>query len=419
MPPPGQGRSLAAFSGTAPPKGTEDAGSCGTFHYELPQPPRPRRAAALTTAAARFHWPPGARAPQTDRGNGRRAAPRETQDAPPDPPPAARRRPCRTSSGPAQRRPRPRPDWPRQTVRYINLYAPGGANDILSRLFCQAMTQITGQQFVVENRTGAGGTVGSDAIAKSRARWLHGRARRRRQPGHRALALPQPALRPGRDYSFITGLYRQPNILIVNNDVPARSVPEFIALLQANPGRYNYATGGAGTTPHLSAEMFKMMTGTEMPFVQYRGGAPALLDLMAGQVHVVFDNLAGPIGAVRDGKVRALAVTSPERSPVLPDLPALAEFLPGFDLTSWNGMIAPAGLPPAQVQRMAELAHRALARPELVRGYTENGATPWPAGPEDYATYARAQEPLMRQLVRLSGARRGSAAGGSTRGQRG
>jgi tripartite-type tricarboxylate transporter receptor subunit TctC len=150
-----------------------------------------------------------------------------------------------------------------------------------------------------------------------------------------------------------------------------------------------------------------MTTGTDMPFVQYRGGAPALVDLMAGQVQVIFDNLAGPIGAVRDGKVRALAVTSPERSPVLPDLPALAEFLPGFDLTSWNGLIAPAGLPPRMIRHMAELAHRALMSPDLAKTYTDNGATPWVVGPEAYAAYARAQEPLMRQLVRLSGASAG------------
>jgi tripartite-type tricarboxylate transporter receptor subunit TctC len=128
---------------------------------------------------------------------------------------------------------------------------------------------------------------------------------------------------------------------------------------------------------------------------------------MAGQVQVMFDNLAGPIGAIRDGKVRALAVTSPERSPVLPDLPALAEHLPDFDLTSWNGMIAPAGLPPALVLRMAGLAHRALQRPELIRSFTENGATPWAAGPEDYASYIRTQEPIMRRLVKLSGASAG------------
>jgi tripartite-type tricarboxylate transporter receptor subunit TctC len=269
------------------------------------------------------------------------------------------------------------------------------------------MTQITGQQFVVENRTGAGGTVGSDAIAKSRPDGytvgLGGVANLAIAPS----LFPTLPYDPMRDYSFITGLYRQPNILFINNEVPARSVPELIALLKANPGHYNYATGGAGTTPHLTAEMFKMMTGTDMPFVQYRGGAPALLDLMAGQVHVMVDNLAGPIGSIRDGKVRALAVTSPERSPVLPDLPALAEFLPGFDLTSWNGMIAPAGLPPALVQRMATLAHQALRRPELIRSFTENGATPWPAGPEDYASYIRTQEPIMRRLVKLSGASAG------------
>ena len=295
-------------------------------------------------------------------------------------------------------------DWPKQTVRYINLYAPGGANDILSRAWCQAMSQIAGQQFVVENRTGAGGTVGSDAIAKARPDGytvgLGGAANLAIAPS----LFPDLPYDPFRDYSFISGLYRQPNILVVNNALPARSVPELIALLQANPGRYHYATGGAGTTPHLSAELFKTTTGTDMPFVQYRGGAPALVDLMAGQVQVIFDNLAGPIGAVRDGKVRAQAVTSPERSPVLPELPALAEFLPGFDLTSWNGLIAPAGLPAAQIRRMAELSRRALASPELVKTYTGNGATPWTVGPEEFAAYARAQEPLMRRLVRLSGA---------------
>ncbi|WP_165838708.1 Bug family tripartite tricarboxylate transporter substrate binding protein [Roseicella frigidaeris] len=297
--------------------------------------------------------------------------------------------------------------WPGQVVHFINLYAPGGANDILSRAWCQAMAQLTGQQFVVENRTGAGGTVGSDAIAKSRPDGttvgLGGVANLAIAPS----LFPSLPYDPARDYSFISGLYRQPNILIVNNAVPARSVPELIALLKANPGRYNYATGGAGTTPHLTAELFKTRTGTEMPFVQYRGGAPALIDLMAGQVQVLFDNIAGPIGAVRDGKVRALAVASLERSPMLPDLPTLAEFLPGFELSSWNGLIAPAGLPPALVQRMAELSLKALASPELTRVYMENGATPWLIGAEEFATYARSQEPKMRELVRISGAAAG------------
>jgi tripartite-type tricarboxylate transporter receptor subunit TctC len=294
-------------------------------------------------------------------------------------------------------------DWPRQTVRFINLYAPGGANDILSRAFCQAMSTITGQQFVVENRTGAGGTVGSDAIAKARADGytvgLGGVANLAIAPS----VFPNLPYDPLRDYAHIHGLYLQPNVLFCRTDLPARTIPEFIALLKANPGKYNYATGGAGTTPHLSAELFKLRTGTDMPFVQYRGGAPALVDLLAGQVQVMMDNLAGPIGTIREGKVRALAVTSPQRTPAVPDVPTLAEFLPGFDLTSWNGLIAPAGLPPGMVARMAGLVRQALTTPEIARVYAEQGATPWLIGPEEFAAYARGQEPLMREIVQKAG----------------
>ena len=294
-------------------------------------------------------------------------------------------------------------DWPRQPVRFINLYAPGGANDILSRAFCQAMSTITGQQFVVENRTGAGGTVGSDAIAKARADGytvgLGGVANLAIAPS----VFPNLPYDPLRDYAHIHGLYLQPNVLFCRTDLPARTIPEFIALLKANPGKYNYATGGAGTTPHLSAELFKLRTGTDMPFVQYRGGAPALVDLLAGQVQVMMDNLAGPIGTIREGKVRALAVTSPQRTPAVPDVPTLAEFLPGFDLTSWNGLIAPAGLPPGMVARMAGLVRQALTTPEIARVYAEQGATPWLIGPEEFAAYARGQEPLMREIVQKAG----------------
>ena len=306
----------------------------------------------------------------------------------------------------AQGTPPGRPsDWPNQTVRFINLYAPGGATDIASRVWCHAMTQITGQQFVVESRVGAGGTVGTDAIAKSRP---DGYTLGLGSVATLAIApslFPSLPYDPVKDFTFISGLWRQPNILFVNNDLPVRTVPELIALLKANPGKYNYGTGGAGTTPHLSAEMFKMMTGTDMPFVQYRGGAPALLDLLAGRIQVMFDNISGPIATIRDGKARGLAVTSPQRSPAAPELPALADFLPGFDITSWGGVVGPAGFPPAQVRHMAVLAHRALASPELNRTYAESGATAWPLGPEDYASYARAQEVVMRRLVQASGAR--------------
>jgi tripartite-type tricarboxylate transporter receptor subunit TctC len=296
-------------------------------------------------------------------------------------------------------------DWPNQTVRYINLYAPGGATDLASRAYCQAMTAITGQNFVVENRAGAGGTVGTDAIAKARPDgYTIGL-------GSVATLAIAPSLFPSlpyhqdRDFTYISGLWRQPNLLFVNNDLPVRSVPELIALLRANPGKYTYATGGAGTTPHLCGEMFKTRAGVDMPVVTYRGGAPALIDLMAGRVQVMFDNFSGPIGAVREGKARGLAVSGPERSPAAPDLPTIADTLPGFDITSWNGVVAPAGLPQALVARMNVLTKAALQRPEVLRHYGENGATPWYLTPEEYRAYARAQEKELAVVVKASGAR--------------
>jgi len=296
-------------------------------------------------------------------------------------------------------------DWPTQTVRYINLYAPGGATDIASRAWCAAMSTVTGHQFVVENRSGAGGTVGTDAIAKSRPDGYTVGL------GSVATLAIAPSLyaslpyHPENDFTFISGLWRQPNLLMVSNDLPVRSVPELIDLLRKNPGRYHYAVGGAGTTPHLTGEMFKTMAQVEMPVVTYRGGAPALVDVLAGRVPILFDNFSGPIGAVREGKLRGLAVTSPERSPAAPELPALAEFLPGFDITSWNGVVGPAGIPPAMVMRMNALTKRALERPELLRTYTENGATPWWTTPEDFRTYRRVQAEKMAVLVKASGAR--------------
>ncbi|MBX9700042.1 MAG: tripartite tricarboxylate transporter substrate binding protein, partial [Acetobacteraceae bacterium] len=308
------------------------------------------------------------------------------------------------ASGLARAQPRA-VDWPTQTVRYINLYAPGGATDLASRAYCAAMTAITGVQFVVENRAGAGGTVGQDAIAKSRP---DGTTVGLGSVATLAIApsvFPNLPYHPENDFTFISGLWRQPNLLFVNNDLPARSVPELIDLLKRNPGKYSYGIGGIATTPHLCGEMFKTRTGVDMPVVTYRGGAPALIDLMAGRIQVMFDNFSGPIGAARDGKVRALAVSSPERSPSAPELPALAEFLPGFDITSWNGVVGPAGIPPAMVERMNALTRQALQRPEVIAHYGDNGATPWWTTPEDYKAYRAEQARILAEVVRTSGAR--------------
>ncbi len=295
--------------------------------------------------------------------------------------------------------------WPNQPVRYINLYAAGGATDIASRQWCQAMTAITGQQFIVENRAGAGGTVGTTAIARA-------------APDGYTIGLGSVAtlaIAPSlfaslqydaaKDFTPIGGLWRQPNLMAVNNDLPVRSVQELIDLLKRNPDRYSYATGGAGTTPHLCAEMFKTRAGVQLPFVSYRGGAPALVDVVAGRVQVLFDNFSGPIGAVKEGRLRGLAVTGTERNPAAPEIPLLADTLPGFDLTSWNGVVGPAGIPAEIVARMAELTQQALRHPDLIRGYHESGATPWILGPEDFATYRTRQAALLAPVVVASGAR--------------
>jgi tripartite-type tricarboxylate transporter receptor subunit TctC len=296
-------------------------------------------------------------------------------------------------------------DWPSQPVRYINPFPPGGATDTLSRLYCAKMSEIAGQQFVVENRSGSGGNVGVDAVAKSRPDGytigLGGIASHAIAPTLYA----RLAFDPARDFTFVSGLWRLPNILVVNNDLPARSVPELIALLRAEPGRYAYASSGAGTTPHLSGELLKRLAGVDVLHVPYRGGAPALLDLMAGRVHLMMDNIPGYLPAVRDGKVRALAVTGPRRSPAAPELPAMGEVLPGFEMTSWTCVCGPAGLPRAVVERLSALTRRALESPDLVRGYEDLGATPWWTTPEEIAAFRASEEARLAPLVRATGAR--------------
>lgn len=296
-------------------------------------------------------------------------------------------------------------DWPNQAVRYINLFPPGGATDVLSRIFCARMSEIAGQQFVVENRSGSGGVVGTDVIAKSRP---DGYTVGLSSIASQAIAptlysnLPYNA---ARDFTYISGLWQLPNLVVVNNDLPVRTVPELIALLRANPGRYAYGSSGAGTTPHLSGELLKQMAGVDVLHVPYRGGAPALLDLMGGRVHLIMDNIPGLLPSAREGKIRALAVTSAQRSPVVPDLPSMAEFLPGFEMTSWGALCGPAGLPQAIVERLSAFSRRALENSDLVRGYQDLGATPWWTTPGQLAAFRAQEEARLAPVIRASGAR--------------
>ncbi|NOG72264.1 tripartite tricarboxylate transporter substrate binding protein [Roseicella sp. DB1501] len=296
-------------------------------------------------------------------------------------------------------------DWPSQSVRYINPFPPGGATDTLSRLWCARMTEIAGQQFVVENRSGSGGNVGVDAVAKSRPDGytigMGGIASHAIAPTLYA-SLP---FDPVRDFTFVSGLWQLPNIAVINKDLPVRSVPELIALFKASPGKYAYGSSGMGTTPHLSGELLKQLAGVDILHVPYRGGAPALLDLMAGRVHLIMDNIPGYLPAVRDGKIRALAVTSPQRNPVVPDLPSMAEVVPGFQMTSWACVCGPAGMPRPAVERLSAYARQALESADLVRSYQDLGATPWWTTPEQLLDFRAREEARLAPLVRATGAR--------------
>lgn len=298
----------------------------------------------------------------------------------------------------------PGADWPNQPVRYINPFPPGGSTDILSRIFCQKMSEITGQQFVVENRGGGGGTVGVDAIAKSRndgyTVGLGGIASHAINP----TLQPSMPFDSTKDFTFVTGLWQLPNLLIVNNDLPANTVPEFLALLRANPGKYSFGSAGPGTTLHLSGALLAQLAKVDIQHVPYRGAGPAYPDLQAGRIHFMLDNIPGALGQARDGKVRALAVTSKARSPVVPDLPSLSEFLPGFDIVSWTCLCGPAGFPPAMVARMSEFSKRALENEELRRQYLQQGASPWWTTPEQIVAHRAAEQARLRPIIIASGA---------------
>ncbi len=295
--------------------------------------------------------------------------------------------------------------YPNRLVRYINPFPAGGATDTLSRILCQKLTEISGQQFIVENRGGSGGNVGMDVLAKSDPDGytvgLGGIATHAISPTLYA-KLPFDARN---DFTFITTMWALPNMLVVNLDVPAKTVQELIDLLKKNPGKYSYASAGSGTTLHLSGELFKMLAGVDMLHVPYRGGGPAMQDLLAGQVHMIFDNIPGALAQARPGKVRPIAVTTTKRSPAAPDVPTISETLVGFDIQSWTTLTGPAKLPPAIVSRLSELSKQALESEDLKAKFLEQGALAWWQSPADTLAYRDAEEARLAPIIRKSGAR--------------
>jgi tripartite-type tricarboxylate transporter receptor subunit TctC len=296
-------------------------------------------------------------------------------------------------------------NYPNRPITLVVPYPTAGAADTFGRSIAQAMEATLKQTVIVENKPGAAGNVGLAQVARSKPDGytigMGGIA------SHAIAPTLYSSLNfdPEKDFTFITGLWQLPNLLGVNLDLPARSVPELIALLKANPGRYSFGSAGSGTTLHLSGEMFKQLAGVNMEHVPYRGAAPGLVDLMAGRIHMMFDNMPSMLALARQGKVRALAVTSEKRSPIEPDLPAIAEFLPGFDVISWTCLCTPAGLPKDIADRMSHFSRQALEHPDLVRSFREQGATAWFTSMAEISAFRAAQQAKLAPVIRASGAR--------------
>ena len=283
-------------------------------------------------------------------------------------------------------------------------YAPGGPVDLSARLIAPRLQQSLGQPVIVENKPGAGGNIGADFVAKSAPDGYT------LVMGAIATHAINPALYknfpydPVRDFRHIALLVQVPNVLVVNDDLPARSVAQLIHLLKEKPGKLDFASGSTGSTGHLAGELFKQLTGTDMIHIPYKGSAPAVSDLLAGRVALMFDNLASALPNIQAGKVRALAVTTLRRSSFLPDLPTLDESgLKGFDMTTWWGLMAPAQTPQPVVDRLAAECTKALS--ELSERWRAMGSElPAVRTPGEFTAFVERERNLYAALVKRSGA---------------
>ena len=293
--------------------------------------------------------------------------------------------------------------WPARMVRYVNGFPAGGATDTLSRILCQKMSELAGQSFVVENRAGAGGVLGADAVAKAPPDGytvgLGGIAQNVLAIGSYA-KLPYDAVG---DFTFIGGMWQLPNILTARRDLFSSDLKELLAAFKKEPRKYTYASAGFGTTLHLSGEMMNSMAGVEVIHIPCKGAGPALTDLLGGRVDLLFDNLPGSLPSVRAGQVKPVAVTARTRIPDLPDVPAFAEVLPGYEMTSWTAMIGPANMKPDLVAQINALTVKALADPALKARYADLGATPWPASPAEIKAFRNSEEVRLLPVMKAAG----------------
>ena len=296
--------------------------------------------------------------------------------------------------------------YPNRTIRLVVPFPAGGTTDILAREVAQKLSEVFGQSVVVDNRPGAAGNIGSDLVAKSAP------------DGYTLLmgTVGTHAINPSlyskmpydhvKDFAPVVLVAGVPNVLVVNPALPVNSVADLIKLAKDKPGQINFASSGSGTSIHLSGELFKTMAGVDMTHVPYKGSSPALTDLIGGQVQIMFDNLPSALPQIKGGRLRAIAVTSLKRAPVLPDIPTINESgLPGFEASSWFGMLAPAGTPAAIVARINAEVNKWLQSADAREKLLGQGAEAAGGSPEQFANHIRAESEKWAKVVKASGAK--------------
>ncbi|WP_445218803.1 Bug family tripartite tricarboxylate transporter substrate binding protein [Bradyrhizobium sp. Pa8] len=293
-------------------------------------------------------------------------------------------------------------DYPTRPVKWVVGYPPGGATDILARLIGQRLSERLGQQFVIENKPGAGNNIGTESVVNA-------------EPDGYTLQLVNPAnfinaslyanlkFNFVRDIAPVASFQRVPNVMTVNKDVPAKNVAEFIEYVKANPGKVNMASSGNGTSVHLSGEMFMAMTGCKMQHVPYRGAAPAITDMLGGQVQVIFDNMPSIIQHIRSGSLRAIGVTTTERSPQLPDVQAIAETVKDYEASALFGMGAPKNTPKEIIAKLNNEINTLMKEPDMTKRLVELGGEPRVQTPEAFGEEIKAETEKWKKVVEFAG----------------
>ena len=295
--------------------------------------------------------------------------------------------------------------YPGRPVRMIVPYPPGGPTDVLARIVAVKLSEALGQAFSIDNKAGASGMIGSAEVAKAAPDGYT-------LLGNASIHVINPSLYPKaafdaiHDFTPVSQLAGVPLILVVNHDLPVKNVRELIAYAKANPGKLNFASSGNAAAPHLAGESFKIAAGVQMQHVPYKGSAPALTDLIGGQVQLMFDSMPSALPHIKVGKLRALAVTTARRSAAVPDLPTVAEAgVPGYDISTWYGLWAPKGTPRDIVERLAGETAKILKQPDVRERYAALGAEPVGSTPDEFAAYCRSELTKWAEIVKESGAK--------------